>query len=99
MTTPTQISTEVLDRLQLIEERLYELMAMMNKSELNQPEWIDSKALCAAVGIKNKVSLHHYMSKGVFKPDAIRNVGTPLRPRYRFHRRKAVDQFLNRVKG
>jgi hypothetical protein len=36
------------------------------------------------------------MSKGVIRGDALRNIGTIKRPRYRFHRRKAVDQFLNR---
>jgi hypothetical protein len=36
------------------------------------------------------------MSKGVIRSDALRNIGTAQRPRYRFHRVKAVDQFLNR---
>jgi hypothetical protein len=36
------------------------------------------------------------MSKGVLEGDAIRNIGSVKQPRYRFHRRKAVDQFLNR---
>lgn len=87
---------EVLARLHLIEEKLAELISLQEQAATEKSTWIDSKAFCAAVGIKDKVSLHYYMSKGVIHGPAIRNIGTVKRPRYRFHRIKAVDQFLNR---
>lgn len=89
---------EVFARLQLIEEKLSELLALQTKTDAQANAWLDSKAFCALTGIKDKWSLHHYMSKGIIHGDAIRNIGTVQRPRYRFHRTKAVNQFLNRVK-
>lgn len=89
---------ELFDRLQLIEEKLNELLSLQAASATEATAWIDSKAFCAATGIRDKASLHYYMAKGVIKGDAIRNIGTSQRPRYRFHRKKAVDQFLNRTR-
>lgn len=88
---------EVFDRLRLIEEKLNALLSLQEASATEASTWIDSKAFCTATGIKDKASLHYYMSKGVLGGDALRNIGTVQRPRYRFHRQKAVDQFLNRV--
>lgn len=88
----------ILDRLESIEKRtalLLDIIALQKKSE--GETWLDSKAFCRTVGIKDKSSLHYYMAKGVLKHPAIKNIGTPERPRYRFHRTKAVDQFLNRA--
>jgi hypothetical protein len=87
----------VFERIHLLEEKLSELLALQSKADAQTNAWLDSEAFCAAVGIKNKVSLHYYMSKGVIHGDAIRNIGTVKRPRYRFHRVKAVNQFLNRT--
>jgi len=87
---------ELFDRLQLIEEKLAELLSLQELAAIEKATWMDSKAFCAATGIKDKRSLHYYMSKGFLEGDAIRNIGTSKRPRYRFHRKKAVDQFLNR---
>lgn len=86
---------EVFNRLELLEEKLSELLALQTKTDAQVNAWLDSKAFCALTGIKDKWSLHHYMSKGIIHGDAIRNIGTVQRPRYRFHRTKAVDQFLN----
>ena len=88
---------EVLARLHLIEEKLTELISLQEQAATEKATWIDSKTFCAAVGIKDKVSLHYYMSKGIIHGPAIRNIGTARRPRYRFHRVKAVNQFLNRT--
>jgi hypothetical protein len=88
---------ELFDRLRLIEEKLNELLSLQGESSVDATAWIDSKAFCAATGIRDKASLHYYMSKGIIRDDALRNIGTTQRPRYRFHRTKAVDQFLNRT--
>lgn len=88
----------ILERLESMEKRvslLLEITALEKKSEGDL--WLDSKGFCRAVGIKDKSSLHYYMSKGLLTGDAIRNIGSVQRPRYRFHRVKAVNQFLNRA--
>jgi len=87
---------ELMARLELIERKLNKLIEINTERDAKKEQWLDSKAFCAAVGIKDKASLHYYMAKGVIRSDALRNIGTAQRPRYRFHRVKAVDQFLNR---
>jgi hypothetical protein len=64
----------------------------------DRSDWVDSTAFCRLAGIKNQNSLSYFMSKGIFTNKSIRNIGTAKRPRYRFHRRMAVDEFLNRSK-
>jgi hypothetical protein len=49
------------------------------------------------VGLRDTKALTYQMSKGIIHGPAIKNIGTAKRPRYRFHRTKAVDQFLNRA--
>lgn len=61
-----------------------------------ESEWVDSKTFCKLVGLPNTKALTYQMSKGVIQGKAIRNIGTVQRPCYRFHRKFAVDQFLNR---
>lgn len=87
---------EVYARLQLIEEKLARLIVLHEGRAAKEEAWIDSKSFCAAVGLKDKHALHYAMAKGVISGDALRNIGTAKRPRYRFHRRLAVDQFLSR---
>jgi hypothetical protein len=83
--------SELLYRLARIEAVLDSLV----RAQENHSEWIDSEAFCKQVGIAPK-QLTYYMSKGTPGGDVVRNIGTVTRPRYRFHRVKAVDQFLNR---
>ena len=66
------------------------------RTQESHAEWIDSEEFCKQVGIAPK-QLTYYMSKGTPSGDAVRNIGTVARPRYRFHRVMAVDQFLNRA--
>lgn len=85
--------TEILYRLSRIETQLVTLMEQRSPESL----WIDSTDFCKLVGIERK-QLTYYMSQGVPSGKAVKNIGTNARPRYRFHRVAAVDQFLNRVK-
>lgn len=88
----------IIERIDLVEKRLALLLDIISLERSKEGElWLDSKAFCRAVGIKDKASLHYYMSKGIIHGPAIKNIGTAKRPRYRFHRTKAVDQFLNRA--
>lgn len=93
----------ILARLDQIESYLQRLINLSSDSmgfeerrEKVEAEWVDSATFCRIAGIRNQNSLSYFMSKGVFTNNAIRNVGTVKKPRYRFHRRKAVDEFLNR---
>ena len=98
----------ILARLDMIEVNLRQLMLTLaagrvggeqRKGEVEEgSDWVDSTAFCRLAGIKNHNSLSYFMSKGIFTNKSIRNIGTVKKPRYRFHRRMAVDEFLNRSK-
>lgn len=85
---------EVLNRLEAIERQLDKLLRAAAATP--EHDWVDSKEFCRLVGLSDTKALTYQMSKGVIRGDALRNIGTAKRPRYRFHRTKAVDQFLNR---
>lgn len=86
---------EVLNRLDDLERKLDQLMVALKGAP--ESDWVDSKEFCRLVGLADTKALVYQMSKGVIHGDALRNIGTAKRPRYRFHRSKAVDQFLNRA--
>jgi hypothetical protein len=56
--------------------------------------WLDSTEFGKLVGL-NSDQLGYQIRKGRISGDCMRNVGTAKRPRYRFHREKATDRFLN----
>jgi hypothetical protein len=85
---------EVLNRLEVIERQLDKLIRATAAAP--EHDWVDSKECCRLVGPSDTKSLTYQMSKGVIRGDALRNIGTATRPRYRSHRTKAVNQFLNR---
>ena len=86
---------EILNRLDAMERNLTALILANQQCSLS--DWVDSKEFCRLVGLKDTKALVYQMSKGIIHGPAIRNIGTPKRPRYRFHRVKAVNQFLNRT--
>lgn len=85
---------EILNRLDAMERNLMALI------QANQPapesEWLDAKTFCRLVCLRDSKALMYELSKGVFDKTAVKNIGSVKRPRYRFHRVKAVNQFLNR---
>lgn len=85
---------EILNRLDALERTLVALIE--SKQAPTAEDWVDSKEFCRLVGLKDTKALVYQMSKGIIHGPAIRNIGTARRPRYRFHRVKAVNQFLNR---
>jgi hypothetical protein len=87
------VDDAVLVRLEILERKLDLLLEAQAAPE---GEWLDAKAFCRLVGLKDTKALSYQMSKGVISGDSLRNIGTVRRPCYRFHRRRAVDQFLNR---
>lgn len=86
---------EILNRLDALERNLATLIQSQGASA--ESDWVDSKEFCRLVGLKDTKALVYQMSKGILHGPAIRNIGTTQRPRYRFHRTKAVNQFLNRA--
>lgn len=85
---------EILNRLDNIERALVTIR--QQTASAPESDWVDSKEFCRLVGLRDTKALTYEMSKGILHGPAIRNIGTAKRPRYRFHRTKAVDQFLNR---
>jgi hypothetical protein len=85
---------EVLNRIDALERTLVALLESQRPTP--ESEWVDSKEFCRLVGLKDTKALVYEMSKGVIQGPALKNIGTAKRPRYRFHRTKAVNQFLNR---
>lgn len=88
---------ELLNRLDDLERKLDRLLAQTETAP--ESDWVDSHELCRLVGLADRKALMYQLSKGVIHGDAIRNIGTAQRPRYRFHRTKAVNQFLNRTRA
>lgn len=76
---------------------LGEIKRLLRELQTGRPEsdWVDSAEFCRLVGLKDTKALVYQMSKGVLHGEAVRNIGTAKRPRYRFHRTKAVNQFLS----
>lgn len=85
---------EILARLDAIEGHLEQLLRLHTPTP--ESDWVNSTDFCRLVGLKDTKALTYQMSKGIIHGDAIKNIGTPRRPRYRFHRVKAVNQFFNR---
>ncbi len=86
---------EILNRLDALERTLVALIESKQTPASN--DWVDSKEFCRLVGLRDTKALVYQMSKGIIHGPAIKNIGTAKRPRYRFHRVKAVNQFLNRT--
>lgn len=86
---------EILNRIDALERTIVALLEATRTAP--ESDWLDSKEFCRLVGLRDTKALTYQMSKGIIHGPAIKNIGTAKRPRYRFHRTKAVDQFLNRV--
>jgi hypothetical protein len=86
---------EILNRIDALERTIVALLEATRSAP--ESDWLDSKEFCRLVGLRDTKALTYQMSKGIIHGPAIKNIGTAKRPRYRFHRTKAVDQFLNRV--
>jgi hypothetical protein len=90
----TSAQDEILNRIDALERTIVALLEATRSAP--ESDWLDSKEFCRLVGLRDTKALTYQMSKGIIHGPAIKNIGTAKRPRYRFHRTKAVDQFLNR---
>ena len=62
----------------------------------SESEWLKPEEFCKLAGT-TKEGLRYAISKGVIHGDAIRNVGTAKRAHLRYHRTRAVDQYLKKL--
>jgi hypothetical protein len=84
----------LLGRLDDLEHKLNRVLEHLDAQEVS--DWVDRKAACALLGVSDR-HLMTLIERGVIHGDAIRNVGTVRKSRYRFHRKRALSQFLARV--
>jgi hypothetical protein len=84
----------LLNRLDAMERNLIAMIQARQPEP--ESEWLDAKTFCRLVSLRDSKALMYELSKGVFDKSAVKNIGSVKCPRYRFHRRRAVDQFLNR---
>jgi hypothetical protein len=90
----TGLAHQLVSRLDGVEAKLDALMTVLgSKDEL---EWIDRKTACSLLNVSDR-HLYDLMAEGVIRGDAIRNVGTAKKARYRFHRTKLLNQYHRRV--
>jgi len=61
-----------------------------------EAEWLKPEEFCKLAGM-TKEGLRYAMQVGTIHGDAIRNVGTTKRQHLRYHRVKAMDQYLKKV--
>lgn len=73
--------------------------ALAQKAEEDTSEWVSATRFREMVGLESRSALTYYIRKGVFRSNAIRNIGAGHRNTYRFHRYHAVAQFLNQNGG
>jgi len=77
-----------------LESKLDAVLAKLNVDESSQ--WLDTRATCSLLGITDR-HLRKLIAEGTVHGEALRNVGTVKKPRYRFHRERVMDQYLKRV--
>ena len=87
-------SKYLLQRLDTIEAKLMQVLVALDQTETDQ--WITTSKACQLMSISDK-HLMRLIATGVIHGPAIRNVGTVKRPRYRYHHRHLLSQWLKRV--
>lgn len=71
--------------------------AILNLVSQREPEtWIDRRTASQLLGISDR-HLGDLVARGTISGDAVRNVGTIKKARYRFDRAKLINQYLARV--
>jgi hypothetical protein len=90
----SDLDQTLLGRLDDLEVKLNRVLEHLDAQEVD--DWVDRKSISALLGISDR-HLATLVEEGVIRGEAIRNVGTTRKCRYRFHRKKALDQFLARA--
>jgi len=77
----------------LLESKIDLLIARLDDQK--QPLWITTAQTATILGCTDR-HIRQLVAEGTIGLDAVRNVGTPRRPKYRYHRHKVLDQVLKR---
>ena len=77
--------------------RLARIEMMLQQTQAQeQSDWLTPKELCKVLNITID-TLRGQVARGRIHGDAVKNVGTAKYAKLRYHRVKAVDQYLNRL--
>jgi hypothetical protein len=85
---------QIVERLCSLEAKL-ESLIVLSGSKL-EAEWIDRKSARTLLNVSDR-HLYDLIADGTIGSDAIRNVGTVKKPRYRFHRTLLLNQYHRRA--
>ena len=85
----TELLLHLVKAVDRIEKRLSE-----TDGAIPEHEWLDPIEFCKLAGI-SKEALRYAVQKGKIHGDALRNTGTVKRQHLRYHRKLALDQYLN----
>lgn len=88
------LAYQIVSRLTSLEAKLQSLIELQ-ASKL-EAEWIDRKKACELLNVSDR-HLYGLIADGTIRGDAIRNVGTAKKARYRFHRTLLLNQYHRRV--
>ena len=86
-------STDLLLKLIVQVDRIEKKLADLDGST-PEHEWLSPVEFCKHAGISRE-ALKYAVQKGRIHGEAIRNIGTPKRANLRYHRKLALDQYLN----
>jgi hypothetical protein len=91
--------SEIAERLFELEKKLdLVLSALKFQGQRSpEPEWLTPDEFAPLVGLRNGRTVVYHIRNGRIHSDAVENTGSEERPRYRLHRYRAVDQFLNKA--
>ena len=81
-------------RIDQLEERLRALQELLEAQ--HGKVWLNRSEACKLLNVSSR-HLFDLITRGVIRDDALRNVGTARRPRYVFHREKALNQYISRA--
>ena len=79
--------------IKLLEGKVDLLIARLD--DQSQQIWITTAQTATLLGCTDR-HIRQLVAEGTIGLDAVRNVGTSRRPKYRFHRHKVLDQVLKR---
>ncbi len=87
----TDLLVHLLQAVDRIEKKLESL-----ESSTHESQWMKAEEFSQLVGTSVS-ALQKAVSRGKIYGDAIRNIGTAKRATFRFHRTRAVDQYLKKI--
>ena len=85
----TELLLHLVKAVDRIEKKLSDL-----EGQTPEHEWLTPVEFCQVANISRE-ALKYAVQKGRISGEALRNIGTPKRATLRYHRKLALDQYLN----